>query len=117
MVSYREGARSEELNGLLWKKNLNPGLRSDITHFALVPTAHTSSPQDDFAITVLKREPLEVEFQITANEATDAAFTPDSQNVVFGTEGLRFEKWVSRRATCEVRELVVRRDCWNTVFT
>ena len=118
VVSYREGARAEELNGLLWKKNLNPGLRSDITHFAFSPDGAHIIAQDDFAITVLKREPLEVEFQITANEATDAAFTPDSQYVVFGTEGLRFEKWsVAEKRPVEVRELVVRRDCWEHQFS
>jgi len=118
VVSFRPGAQAEQLNGLLWKKSLNPGLRSDISHFAISTDGQHILAQDDFAITVLKREPLEVEFQISAQEARDAVFTPDSQFVVFGTESLRFEKWsIAEKRPVEVRELVVRRDCWEHEYS
>jgi hypothetical protein len=74
--------------------------------------------QDDFAITVLKREPLAVELQIPAPEALPAWFTPDNKFVTFGTEGLRYEKWsIDEKRPVEVRELVVRRDCWEHQFS
>lgn len=118
VVSHKERARNEQLNGLLWKKQLNPGLRSDISHFAFSPDGNLILAQDDFAITVLKRDPLEVQFQIVAPEARDATFTPDSKFVVFGTDTLRFEKWsVAEKQAVEVREMVVRRDCWEHEFS
>ena len=34
VVSFRQSQIAEELPGLLWKKELNPQLKSDISHFA-----------------------------------------------------------------------------------
>lgn len=118
VVSFRETTHDEQVSGLLWKKELAPKLRSDITNFAFSPDGKYFLAQDDFAITVLQREPLQVAFQIPAPDADDASFTPDSQSVVFGTENLRFEKWsVPERKPVQIRELVVRRDCWEHGFS
>ncbi|HET6891161.1 MAG TPA: WD40 repeat domain-containing protein, partial [Pyrinomonadaceae bacterium] len=118
VVSFREVNRTEELPGLLWKKELSPKLRSDITHLAFSNDGKYFLAQDDFAITVLQREPLQVVFQIPAPEAKKSSFTPDGQYVVFGTEGLRYEKWsIAERKPVEVRELVIRRDCWEHEFS
>ena len=118
VVSYRESQFAEELPGLLWKKELTPQLKSDISHFAVSQDGNYFLAQDDFAITVVQREPLKVAFQIATTDARPASFTPDGQFVVFGTEGLRFEKWsVAEAKPVEVRELVVRRDCWEHEFS
>ena len=118
VVSFREFNRTEELPGLLWKKELSPKLRSDITHLAFSNDGKYFLAQDDFAITVLQREPLQVVFQIPAPEAKKSSFTPDGQFVVFGTEALRYEKWsIAERKPVEVRELVIRRDCWEHEFS
>src|SRR5262249_963889 len=37
VVSFREAGREKELPGVIWKKNLNPKLRNDVSHFALSP--------------------------------------------------------------------------------
>jgi hypothetical protein len=114
VVSFRESEIAEELPGLLWKRELTPQLRSDISHFAINKDGTFFLAQDDFAITVVQREPLKVAFQIPTTAARPATFTPDGRFVVFGTEGLRFEKWsVADGKPVEVRELVVRRDCWE----
>lgn len=114
LVSFREAGRKEELPGLLWKKDLAPKLRSDVSHFAFSPDGNFLLAQDDFAITVIAREPLKVLFQIPIREADEASFTPDSRFVVFTTENLRYEKWnIAERKPVEVRELVLRRDCWE----
>jgi hypothetical protein len=115
VVSYRESNRKEDLAGLLWKKGLSPKLRSDISHFAFSPNGQYLLAQDDFAITVIQREPLKVLFQIPAAEkAREATFTPDGQFVVYETENLRFEKWsIAERKPVVMRELVVRRNCWE----
>ena len=118
VVSFRESAINEELPGLMWKKELTPQLKSDISHFAVTQDGAYFLAQDDFAITVVQREPLKIAFQIPTTDARAASFTPDGQFVVFGTEGLRFEKWsVAEAKPVEIRELVVRRDCWEHEFS
>jgi len=92
-----------------------PSLHS---HFAVSQDGAYFLAQDDFAITVIRREPLKVAFQIPTVNARPASFTPDGQFVVFGTEGLRFEKWsIAAAKPVEVRELVVRRDCSEHAFS
>jgi WD40 repeat protein len=114
VVSFREASRKEELPGLIWKKELAPKLRSDVSHFAFSQDGKLLLAQDDFAVTVIEREPLRVLFQIPVEDANEAAFTPDGKFVVFTTENLRCEKWsVAEQKPVEVRELVLRRDCWE----
>ena len=118
VVSYRESDFAEELPGLMWKKELTPQLKSDISHFAVSSDGAYFLAQDDFAITVVQREPLKIAFQIPTTDARPASFTPDGKFVMFGTEGLRFEKWsVADAKPVEIRELVVRRDCWEHKFS
>lgn len=92
VVSFRQPDIAEELPGLLWKKELSPQLKSDISYFAMSNDGTHFLAQDDFAITVIQRDPLKVSFQIPVTDARPASFTPDGQFVVFGTDGLRFEK-------------------------
>jgi WD40 repeat protein len=74
--------------------------------------------QDDFAITLIQREPLKVAFQIPTTDARPASFTTDGKFVMFGTESLRFEKWsIADAKPVEVRELVIRRECWEQAFS
>jgi len=114
VVSFREAGLKEELPGLIWKKDLNPKLRSDISHFAFSQDGKLLLAQDDFAITVIERDPLRALFQIPVEKAHEAAFTQDGKFVVFTTKTLRYEKWsVAERKSVEARELVLRRDCWE----
>lgn len=118
VVSFRQASNKEDLPALMWKKELSPKLTSDVFHFAFRNDGKYFLAQDDFAITIIQREPLQVEFQIPAQEAQEAHFTPDGQFVVFGTEGLRYEKWsIAEKRPVEVRELVVRQDCWEHEFS
>lgn len=118
VVSFRQNQVAEELPGLLWKRELSPQLNSDIWHFAIANDGKYFLAQDDFAITLIQRDPLKVAFQIATTDARPAAFTPDNQFVVFGTDSLRFEKWsIAEAKAVEVRELVVRRDCMEQQFS
>jgi WD40 repeat protein len=118
VVSYHDTRTHEELQALLWKKPLSPKLRSDITHFAFSTDGRYFLAQDDFAITVVQREPTAVMMQIPAPDADDASFTPDGKFVVFGTESLRHEKWgLAEKKPVQIREFVVRRDCWEHAFS
>jgi beta-barrel assembly-enhancing protease len=114
VVSFREAVRKEELPGLIWKKELKPKLQSDISHLAFSQDGKLLLAQDDFAITVIEREPLRMLFQIPVENAREASFTQDGKYVVFTTEALRYEKWsIEERKPVEARELVLRRDCWE----
>jgi WD40 repeat protein len=118
VVSFRQPNIAEELPGLLWKKELSPQLKSDISYFAMSNDGNHFLAQDDFAITVIQRDPLKVVFQIPVTDARPASFTPDGRFVVFGTDGLRLEKWsIADAKPVEIRELVVRRDCWEQKFS
>jgi WD40 repeat protein len=118
VVSFRQSQVAEELPGLLWKRELSPQLKSDIWHVAITGDGKYFLAQDDFAITVIQREPLKVAFQIPTTDARPASFTPDGKFVVFGTDSLRFEKWsIADAKPLEVRELVIRRDCWEQAIS
>ena len=118
VVTFRQSEIAEQLPGLLWKRELSPQLKSDIWHVTISGDGKYFLSQDDFAITVVQREPLKVAFQITTTDARPAAFTPDNQFIVFGTDSLRFEKWsIAETKPVEVRELVIRRDCWEQQFS
>lgn len=117
VISYRQ-ANKEQLAGLIWKKELTPKLRSDISHFAFSADGKLFLAQDDFAITVIQREPLQVLLQIPSTDSRNAEFTSDGQFVVFGSENLRYEKWsLAEKKPVEVRELVVRDECWEHEYS
>lgn len=112
VVSFREAGRKEELTGVIWKKELAPKLRSDISHFTFSQDGKFLLAQDDFAVTVIERDPLRVLFQIPVENANEAAFSEDGQFVIFTTRDLRYEKWnIAEKKPIEVRELVLRRNC------
>lgn len=118
VVSFRQSQVVEELPGLMWKRELSPQLKSDIWHVAIAGDGKYFLAQDDFAITVIQRDPLKVAFQIPTTDARPASFSPDGKFVMFGTESLRFEKWsIAEAKPLEVRELVIRRDCWEQQFS
>ena len=114
VVMFREGNRKEEVPGLIWKKEISPKLRSDISHLAFSGDGKLLVAQDDFSISVIDREKAEVILQIPVEEADDAMITPDGKHVVFMTENLRFERWdIAEKKPLEVRELVLRQNCWE----
>ncbi len=118
VVSARDLNRKEELRSLLWKKDLSPRLRSDISHFDFTQDGKYFLVQDDFSVHVVQRDPLKILFHIPAAKAREAFFTPDNQHIVFGTENLRMEKWsIAEQKPVSIRELVVRRDCWESEYS
>jgi WD40 repeat protein len=118
VVSFRQAQVAEELPGLIWKRELSPQLKSDIWHVAIAGDGKYFLTQDDFAITLIQRDPLKVAFQIPTTDARPASFTTDGKFVMFGTESLRFEKWsIADAKPVEVRELVIRRDCWEQTIS
>jgi WD40 repeat protein len=115
LVSFRETNRQEELPALLWKKELNPKLRSDIQNFIFSKDGKILLVQDDFNLTLIEREPMRVVFQIPADDVKESLLTDDGKNIVFVTNNLRFERWdIAEKKPVEIKELVLRRDCWES---
>jgi len=114
VVMFRESERQETLPGLVFKRELSPKLRSDVTSLSFSKDGKLLLAQDDFGITVIDRPAMQVLFQITAEGADRANVTPDNKYVVFVTKNLRFERWdIAQKKAVEARELIVRRDCYE----
>jgi hypothetical protein len=112
VVMYRDTGRREELPGLLWKRDLQPKLRSDINYIAFSADGKLLLAQDEFGITVIDVGEKKVLFQVPAEDAQNAMFTPDGKYLMFVTDGLRVEKWdLASQKAVEARELFVYYDC------
>ena len=114
VVMFHETERAETLPGLVFKRELSPKLRSDVTSLSFSKDGKLLLAQDDFGITVIDRPAMQVLFQIPAEEADSVTITPDNKYVVFVTNNLRFERWdIAQKKAVEARELVLRRDCFE----
>lgn len=109
---YRPEENRERLPGLLWKRELGGKLRSDVSRFVVSPSGKYIVTRDDFALTVLERDPLKVVFQIPVENVDYYSIPSDEKSIVLLTNNLRFERWsIADQKPVEVRELVLRRDC------
>ena len=107
----------ESLPGLIWKRTLHPPLQSDLSQVRFSPDGRYLLAQDDSTVYVLSRQPLSWLFSIDAPDAEPAQFTPDSQTVVFATEGQRVERWeVESRRHTATQELVAREGCIQSLL-
>ncbi len=114
VVRFREFDRNENVPGLIWKREIAPKLRSDVQKIKFSNDGKLLLVVDDFAITVIDREALKVLRQIPAEDVLYAYFTANNSQVVFTTDNLRFERWdIAGGNALEVRELVLRRNCWE----
>lgn len=112
VIAYSGGGKKEALRGVLSKTVLEPALRGDVTHLRFSPDGKYLIAQDDSGINVITREPFKTLFRIAAPEATNAQFTPDSQQIVFYNSDLRVETWsVAEQKMKEVHELYIRNQC------
>ena len=112
VVSFAPRNRPEVVPGLLFKKELSPKLRSDVSRLLLSSSGRYLVARDDYSITVMEREPLRVLFQIPVENVDELFLTSDEKFLVFKTSGLRFEKWsISDHKAVEAHELVPRGNC------
>lgn len=113
-VRFRELGRTENLPGLMWKRELDPKLRSDVRQIKFSNDGKLLVAVDDFAVTLIERETAKMIRQIPAEDVSSVYLTANNSQLVFTTEGLRFERWdVNSGTALEVRELVLRRNCWE----
>lgn len=118
VISYTGLGRRESLHGILSRQQLSPPLRSDITHLRFSPDGKYVLAQDDAGINVLTREPFAPLFRVEAPDARPAAFSPDSQKLIFYTDNLRVETWnVAEAKMTDAREVVVLKGCLQTALS
>ncbi len=115
VLHYKGIGHSERLTGVLVRKQLKDPLRGDIEHFRFSANGQYLLAQDEGGIYVLTREPLKFVFRIDAPDAQPAQFSPDSQQVVFFSSGLRVETWdIQRQEQISVTDVPALRGCRQT---
>ena len=118
VVNYTGLGRKESIHGLVSKRLLDPGLRSEINHLKFSPDGKYILAQDDSGINVLSREPFAALFRIDANEAKHAQFSPDSQTIVFYNSDLRVQIWdVAEQKLKTAHDMVIHRNCHQTALS
>lgn len=110
----------DHIPALILKGSLEPRLPSDIIRIKFSPDGNYVLAQDRSNIFILTRQPLMQRFQIDAQAAGPAQFTPDSSEVVFTTGGLRLsvERWnvMSGKRTSE-HEVVLIGGCVESLLS
>jgi WD40 repeat protein len=115
VMEYSGLGHRESLPLAEWERALRPPLRGNITHMRFSWDGRHLLAQDSSSIFVLSREPFKLLFQIEAQDAFPAQFTPDSQSIVFHTKELRIETWsIAERQKTDLQELGIHYDCVNT---
>lgn len=112
VIAYSTLAASEALPGLIAENDLDPPLRTDISHLQFSPDGRYALAQDDGSVFVLSRNPFRLLFRIDASNSNAAQFTPDSQRIVFDTRGLRVEEWsIAGERRLSVHEVTIPEGC------
>jgi WD40 repeat protein len=118
VISYTGLGRKESVSGVLSKKALAPGLRSDLNHGRFSTDGKYILAQDDSGVSVLTREPLKTLFRIDAPDAKPAQFSPDSKTVVLYNPNLRVEVWdIAEQKLQSAYEVVLRKACVQTALS
>src|SRR5437868_5315394 len=115
VVAYTGLGHKESLHGVVSRRALNPPLQSDIKFLRYSPNGQFLLAQNQAGIYVLFRNPLMVMFFINAPGANEAKFSPDSENVVFDTQGLHVEVWsIAEGKRVKVQEIALTRPCFQS---
>ena len=118
IINYSDNGGEEVLPGLLSRTTLVLPLRPDISSFRFSPNGKYLIAQDEGGIHVLTRAPLAVLFYLTAQDAHDAEFTPDSQSINFYNRSLRVETWsIPDQTRTSVHEIVLREPCLQSALS
>jgi WD40 repeat protein len=113
-VAFSDWEKQQVLPGLERTVKLSSPLQSDLTQIKFSPDGKFILTQDSAAIYILQCEPLSFLFEIPAEKAWPAGFTPDSQNVAFADESLEVEKWsIASQKRVSLNNVVVPRGCFD----
>jgi WD40 repeat protein len=112
ITAYSGLGHREHVVGVISKKSLDPPLRTDIKNLKFSPNGEYSLAQDDASIFVFANDPFTFLFRIGAAETHDAQFSPDSQEILFLTHGLRVEEWnIEDQNRTSVHEMTLPEGC------
>lgn len=115
VIAFSDLGHGESLAGLVRRQRLDPPLRTDITQLRFSPDGRYILAQDESSIFIFTSDPLDLIMRVDANDARAAQFTPDSQDIVFDTHGMRVEKWsIAEDRRIDVRELAIPGGCIQT---
>jgi Peptidase family M48 len=118
VIAYVDTGREQSLPGLLAQKSLALPLRPDISYFRYSPDGKYILAQDEAGLHVSAHDPLAQVFYIPAEEAYDAAFTPDSKSIIFYYPSLRVEKWsIPDQRRVSANEITTPTQCLQTVLS
>jgi hypothetical protein len=118
VVAYSRREPREALDGVIWRRPLDPPLQPDIEHIRFSPDGRFALAQDDAGIFVLSRDPFAILFHVEAPDVAPAQFSPDSNSVVFHTRSLRVERWeIASGERVSVQEVVRREPCAQTALS
>jgi len=112
VIAYSGFGHREHLVGAVSKKPLDPPLRTDIRNLKFSPNGEYSLAQDDANVFVFANNPLTFLFRINAADAHEAQFSPDSQEILLLTHGLRIEEWsIDDQERTAVHEMALPDGC------
>jgi len=93
IVENASANRSENVQGLLQKTQLDKPLRNEVHLFRFSPDGKYILSQDGSSVFVLTRQPLKVLFRIHAKGMATARFSTDSASVNLYNRAMRIERW------------------------
>lgn len=114
VVRYRDEKRVENVPGLIWKRSIDPKIRSDVSLLKFSTDGKMLLAVDDSSVTVVDPDSAKTILQIPTSNTANAFFTANNSQIVLITDNLRFERWdIAAGDATEIRELSLRRDCWE----
>lgn len=114
VISFDASARTESVPGLVSRTELTP-LRSDIELIRFSPNGEYILAQDTSTVTLLRRQPLTVLFQVPAENARPAEFSFDSTELINITESLHVQRWnIAQQRLVADYEVSVPGGVWQT---
>jgi hypothetical protein len=93
LISFEPPAGPMFLSGQTGRGRLQPGLPGPIGRIRFSRDGRYLLVHDAGGVLVFTTNPLKPVFRISAPNAADTGFSPDSHSVIFHTNGLRVERW------------------------
>ncbi len=112
VADYHGKSHHDLITGLQSTIELSPPLRSDFHKLRFSPNGQFILALDESGATVLRREPLAIQFRIDLPDIHTAGFDPASENVVLETRAREVEKWsIAEKKRIERHEIFSIKSC------
>jgi WD40 repeat protein len=115
VLRYKGIGHAEVLPGLVRRGRLQPALRADLARLRFSPDGRYVLAQDDSTIAIFTGDTLAPVFEIEAQGARPASFSPDSRRISFFVSppfgSPRVEHWTISDRSNEIHDIHVARGC------